>query len=75
MSWQIGARATKRLLSSCQPLEIPGNVIQSSSLKKSLCQEFPWPTDRAGRSVVERRLQSMCSNKYHNKTRASLSPF
>lgn len=35
MSWQIGACATKRLLSSCQPLEIPGNVIQSSSLKKN----------------------------------------
>lgn len=41
MSWQIGARATKRLLSSCQPLEIPGNVIQSSSLKKITLPGIP----------------------------------
>lgn len=69
------------LLSSCQPLEIPGNVIQSHSLKKSLCQEFPWSTETTRQFVVEGRRRIMQkkekkkhSDLFHNTMRYLLFP-
>lgn len=68
------------MLSSCQPLEIPGNVIQSCSLKNHSARNSPGQQRQLDRFVVRRSRQSTqnTNNKYANRpapTSYPLIPF
>lgn len=64
------------LLSSCQPLEIPGNVIQACSLKNHSARNSPGQQRQLDSLWWEENIKACkkTNNKYHNRPPPSLCP-